>query len=118
MSLEQAEKALIEKILNLDYVQDFQRAERALEADSSVNADYVRMKELQKEAVLYNKIDKPQAFKEVSRQSQILEKKLKNHPLVIDYHNKMQPVNSLLEYVTGQIEEQVNERLENHATED
>ena len=52
-----------------------------------------------------------QAFKETSNAAQRIHKSLKNDPLVEDYLLKMQPVDALLNHVTGEIESKVNEAL-------
>ena len=48
---------LVEKIKSLDYVKDFQQAETALMANQELFKAQEEMKALQKEAVLYQKID-------------------------------------------------------------
>jgi cell fate (sporulation/competence/biofilm development) regulator YmcA (YheA/YmcA/DUF963 family) len=102
---------LAKKIRQLDYVQSFQKSETALRLDGAVWSDYECMKELQQEAVLFNKLGKTQAFKEVSQAAQQIEKRLKNNLLVQNYHSSMEDVNDLLQYVTTEIESKVNEQL-------
>ncbi|WP_307984421.1 YlbF family regulator [uncultured Lactococcus sp.] len=102
---------LIARILDLDYVKSFQKAENALQEEKELFEQQSKMKELQKEAVLYQKIGKMQAFKETSNAAQRIHKSLKNDPLVEDYLLKMQPVDALLNHVTGEIESKVNEAL-------
>ena len=104
-----SKEKLIAHILDLDYVKAFQKAEDALQKEKEVFEQQSKMKELQKEAVLYQKIGKIQAFKETSNAAQRIHKSLKNDPLVEDYLLKMQPVDALLNYVTGEIESKVNE---------
>jgi len=98
-------------ILDLDYVADFQRAESRLKADAQLFEQQDKMKELQKEAVLYQKIGKLAAYKQAMHEAGRLEKTLKNNLLVQDYASKMEPVNSLLEHLTGEIERQVNQKI-------
>lgn len=95
----------------LDYVQNFKNAEAVLRSEESVWADYEQMKEFQKEAVLFKKLEKNQAFKESSHAAQLLEKGLKGNLLVQDYFSEMEDVNDLLQYVTGEIERKFNEGL-------
>lgn len=103
--------ALVKLMRELDYVQAFQKAEVLLREDEAVWADYEKMKDLQQEAVLYNKLGKSQAFKESSQAAQRIEKSLKTKLLVQDYSARMEDVNDLLQYVTGEIERKVNEML-------
>jgi len=106
-----SKEKLIARILDLDYVKSFQKAENALQEEKELFEQQSKMKELQKEAVLYQKIGKMQAFKETSNVAQRIHKSLKNDPLVEDYLLKMQPVDALLNHVTGEIESKVNEAL-------
>lgn len=102
---------LVHKIKMLDYVQDFQKAETYLMAEKELFETQEEMKQLQKEATLYQKIGKNQAYKETAQAAQKLEKKIKHHPIVEDYAMKLENVNDLVQYVTGQIEEKVNSLL-------
>ncbi|MFK4895199.1 YlbF family regulator [Lactococcus petauri] len=106
-----SKEKLIGHILDLDYVKAFQKAENTLQEEKELFEQQSKMKELQKEAVLYQKIGKIQAFKETSNAAQKIHKSLKNDPLVEDYLLKMQPVDALLNHVTGEIESKVNEAL-------
>ncbi|HAP15544.1 MAG TPA: hypothetical protein DCZ00_04570 [Lactococcus sp.] len=112
MPYKTSKEKLIAQILDLDYVKSFQKAETALQAEKGLFEQQKKMKELQKEAVLYQKIGKKQAFRETSSTAQSIHESLKNEPLVEDYLLKMQPVDALLQYVTGEIERKVNEALE------
>lgn len=103
---------LVEKIKSLDYVKDFQQAETALMANQELFKAQEEMKALQKEAVLYQKIDKIQAYKKTSQSAQVIEKRIKHHPLVEDYATKLEDVNDLVQYITGELEEKVNLLLE------
>ncbi|GBG96599.1 YlbF family regulator [Lactococcus termiticola] len=98
-------------LLELDYVSDFKQAESRLKVEPGVFEAQQQMKELQKEAVLFQKIGKPEAYRQSMREAGRLEKILKNHLLVQDYAQKMAPVNSLLEHLTGEIERQVNQKV-------
>ena len=103
---------LVEKIKSLDYVKDFQQAETALMANQELFKAQEEMKALQKEAVLYQKIDKIQAYKKTSQSAQVIENRIKHHPLVEDYATKLEDVNELVQYITGELEEKVNLLLE------
>lgn len=111
MTYNASKEKLIAHILDLDYVKAFQKAENTLQEEKELFEQQSKMKELQKEAVLYQKIGKIQAFKETSNAAQKIHKSLKNDPLVEDYLLKMQPVDALLNHVTGEIESKVNEAL-------
>ncbi|WFR76781.1 hypothetical protein P9166_01470 [Lactococcus lactis] len=41
-----------------------------------------------------------------------MEKRIKHHPLVEDYATKLEDVNDLVQYITGELEEKVNLLLE------
>ncbi len=99
---------LVKKIKNLDYVKEFQQAEEALMANQELFKSQDEMKNLQKEAVLYQKIGKIQAYKKTSQAAQMIEKRIKHHPLVENYATKLEDVNDLVQYITGELEEKVN----------
>ena len=63
-------------------------------------------------AFLYQYIDKIQAYKKSSKSAQVIEKRIKHHPLVDDYATKLEDVNDLVQYITGELEEKVNLLLE------
>ena len=111
MSYDEKVASLIEVLLERQDVQDFQAAEGALRAEPELFAAQEKMKNLQKEAILYQKIGKMQAFKETSRAAQKIEKALKNDATVEQYFLKLQDVNDLIQYVTGQIEQKVNDGI-------
>lgn len=103
---------LIAELNECSSVKKFQKAEQALQSEQELFAAQEKMKSLQKEAVLYQKIGKMQAFKETSRAAQQIELKLKNNLLVENYLVKLQDVNDLIQYVTKEIEQKVNAALE------
>lgn len=105
-------KKIKQEIQSLDYVQDFQKAEASLKANGAIFEQQEEMKKLQKDAVLYQKIGKNEAYRGTMREAQRLEKALKKDASVQDYALKMEPVNGLLEHLTSEIERKVNEKLE------
>ena len=113
MPYEEKVAQLSQKLAQLDYVKEFQKVEAKLQADAELFEAQKKMKDLQKEAILYQQIDKMQAFKETSQTAQKIEKRLKKDPLVEQYFLKLQDVNDLIQYVTGEIEQKVNIALEN-----
>lgn len=114
MTYDETVEQLVKKIESLDYVQDFQKAESALRAESSLFEAQEEMKKLQKEAVLYQKIGKMEAYKATSQAAQKIEKQLKHHPLVENYVSKLENVNDLIQHITGEIEQKVNALLESN----
>lgn len=118
MSYDEVVEQLREKIGQLDYVKDFQKAEQNLKAQENLYKAQEEMKRLQKEALLYREIGKIQAYKETSQAAQKIEKQLKIDPVVEDYATKLADVNDLVQYVTGEIERKVNSLLESDEKED
>lgn len=104
---------LAKAVSELDYVQDFRKTEAKLRANTELFSLQNEMKQLQKDAVLYKKIGKMQAFKETSQAAQKIEKKLKKDLLVEQYFIELKDVNDLAQYVTHEIEQKVNHLLEN-----
>ncbi len=105
-------EALVNEISELEYVQKFKKAEQNLHAKTELFDLQTQMKDLQRDAVLYRKIGKMQAYKETSHAAQKIEKQLKKDPLVQQYFLMLQDVNDLVQYVTGEIEGKVNASLE------
>lgn len=103
---------LSQKLSQLDYVKEFRKVEAKLQADTALFEAQKNMKDLQKQAVLYQQIGKKQAFKETSQAAQKIEKSLKKDPLVEQYFVKLQDVNDLIQHVTHEIEYKVNVALE------
>lgn len=106
-------RQLQEKIEHLEYVEDFKRVEQRLQEQAPLFEAQEEMKKLQKDAMLYREIGKMQAYKETSQAAQKIEKSLKMSPLVEEYFIKLQDVNDLVQYVTGEVERKVNILLEN-----
>ena len=89
---------MIAHILDLDYVKAFQKAENTLQEEKELFEQQSKMKELQKEAVLYQKIGKIQAFKETSNAAQKIHKSLKNDPLFKKLTSSLKEISKLFKF--------------------
>ena len=112
MGYDEVVAELTQKIAGLDYVQDFQKSEQLLQQESALFEMQEEMKKLQKEATLYRKIGKMQAYKETAHEAQKLEKSIKHHPLTETYVAKLADVTDLIQHITSEIEQKVNDLLE------
>ncbi|WP_373756887.1 YlbF family regulator [Streptococcus ferus] len=72
-----------------------------------------RMKAYQQDAVLFEKIEKSQAYQAADEKAARIQEDIENQPIVEDYRAKLQDASDLLTYVTKRLEEGINEEL-NH----
>lgn len=89
----------------------FQEAERRLKTAKELYALEVEMKDLAKQAVLYQKIEKIKAYEATIAQSKMIEDKLNDEPVLIDYRRKMVAANELLQHLLQTLESYINEEL-------
>lgn len=108
---EEKKAALLAALSQHQAVKDFQRAEKALLSRPDLEGLVRQMKTYQQEAVLFEKIDKPQAQKASAQSADQMAQDLNALPLVQDYRQKMQDASDLIHYVTKSIEEKINEEL-------
>lgn len=112
MSDLQEEIAVLQNLLaSHESVRAYQAAEAKIQALPDLQELSGQMKAFQQEAVLFDKIDKPNAARYAARQADDLEHNLSELPIVQDYREKMQDASDLLQYVTKTIEEKVNKEL-------
>lgn len=108
---EQAVARLLDKLAQHPTVIAFQAAQVRLKEAENLHALEVEMKELAKQATLYQKIDKPKAYQETTARSKAIEARLNDEPLIIDYRRKLSAVNDLLQHLLQTLEIQINEEL-------
>ncbi|GAX47129.1 YlbF family regulator [Pseudolactococcus reticulitermitis] len=107
----QALAALLVQVSQHPVVLDFQAAEKRLKAAKELYALESEMKELAKQATLYQKIDKVKAYQETMARSKAIEAQLNDEPLIIDYRRKLVAANDLLQHLLQTLETQINEEL-------
>lgn len=108
---EKAVTALVTTLAQHPIILAFQAAEKRLKAAEALYALEVEMKDLAKQAVLYQKIEKIKAYEATLAQSKAIEAQLNAEPIVIDYRRKMLAANDLLQHLLQNIESQINEEL-------
>lgn len=108
---QESKAVLLASLSQQKVVKDFQRAEKALLARPDLENLVRQMKTYQQEAVLFDKIQKPQAQKQSAQTADQLARDLNALPLVQDYRQKMQDASDLIHYVTGAIQDKINEEL-------
>ena len=113
MPYDESVEQLIRAISELDYVKKFKKTDAKLHENTQLFERQQTMKTQQKEAILYQKIGKINAYKVTSQAAQKIEKSLKSDILVAQYFTALQDVNDLIQHVTSEIEQKVNVLLEN-----
>ncbi|GFH43352.1 hypothetical protein Hs30E_19030 [Lactococcus hodotermopsidis] len=108
---EQAVTVLLDKLSNHPTIIKFQAAESRLKRAENLYALENDMKELAKQATLYKKIDKVNAYKITLERSKEIEQKLNDEPLIIDYRRKLAAANAVLQHVLENLEIQINEAI-------
>ncbi|MCF0240173.1 MAG: YlbF family regulator [Streptococcus gallolyticus] len=111
--LETGIKALQKAIENHESVVAFRDIEHEVK-DNQVFARKVRrMKQHQQEAVLFDKIGKRTAAKLALGKADMIEEELLSVPIIQEYRARMQDASDLMQYVTGVLEDKINEELGN-----
>lgn len=109
--IEKSLACLLEAMNQHSSVIDFKKAEELIKSHPEFSQKAFEMKKNQQDAILYEKIDKSQAFQESIKNATFLENDLNNNLLIEDYRQKMQDASDLIQYVTNLIEETINEEL-------
>ncbi len=89
----------------------YQALEKEVKSLPQLQEQTIKMKAYQQEAVLYQKLEKFQAYESSSEAAILLEAELNQNPLVQAYRVKLQDTSDLLQYVTKSIEDKINEEL-------
>lgn len=109
-------KELIDKIGANDVIADYKKI--ALKVDQHVGLKNLveEIKAHQKDAVRFAHYEKFEAEKEALRLSNEKQQQFDEHPLVIDYREKLIEANDLLQHVTYLLEQNINDELEDKLT--
>ncbi len=99
---------LAELVHNHSSVQAYQSVREVIATLSDVKETIRDMKHHQQKAVFFDKITKPHAYDSADQQAHALEEELTQLPIVQQYRQDMQNASDLLQYVTRQIEEEMN----------
>ncbi|MGX6993658.1 hypothetical protein CBF34_09400 [Vagococcus penaei] len=103
---------LIESLNNHDTIKAYQAVEQRIDQHEGLKKLVDEIKQHQKEAVAFAHYDKPVAEQEALRQANAKQKEFDNHPLVIDYRDKLVEANDLLQHLTHLLETEVNSGIE------
>jgi len=106
------------QILAIDYVKDFRDLEDKINKHGELFEAIDQMKDLQKEAVFFEHIEKTQAHLSLEKKACDIEEELNNNPLVRQYRQRMEVTSDLLDYIVKEIEEQINMKLKELREED
>ncbi|EHJ52131.1 YlbF family regulator [Streptococcus macacae] len=114
MTLFEEKLKILKTLLQEDEnIQAYQAIEEKIRQVPELTQMVHDMKAYQQDAVLFQKIEKPQAQKQADQNAKQMSEVLNELPIVQDYRSKMQDASDLLQYVTKTLEERINEELNN-----
>lgn len=93
-------------------IQRYKKLEVKIEKNQKLTDLVEEIKRAQKDAVQYAHYDKPEAEKAALQLADQLTKEFDEHPLVIAYREQLVEANDLLQHITDQIQQKVNQELE------
>ncbi|WEV60647.1 YlbF family regulator [Streptococcaceae bacterium ESL0729] len=105
-------KELKASLAELDYVRDFKELENKVKENPAIWQMEKEMKDLQKEAVLFKKIEKDKAYAETLKRATEIEEDLNHDLLIRQYRARLLDVSDLLDYISGELERKINEGLQ------
>lgn len=103
---------LITKIGEVEAIEEYKKIARKVDKHQGLKDLVEEIKRHQKDAVQFAHYEKFEAEKEAIRLANEKQHTFDEHPLVIEYREKLIEANDLLQHVTSLLEEQVNESLE------
>ncbi|MBS7576917.1 MULTISPECIES: YlbF family regulator [unclassified Enterococcus] len=107
-------KQLTDYLTELDLVKNYRAIEYKINQNRQIQQWTEDLERAQKDAVLYQRIDKKAAAQLANQQADALNDKINQHPLVIAYRQELKNVDDLLHYLTHRIEDEVNQSLEDN----
>lgn len=114
--VESALKELIKKIGANDVIADYKKIALKVDQHEGLKNLVEEIKAHQKDAVRFAHYEKFEAEKEALRLANDKQKAFDEHPLVIDYREKLIEANDLLQHVTFLLEQNVNDNIEHKLT--
>ncbi|MDR1567154.1 MAG: YlbF family regulator [Streptococcaceae bacterium] len=90
----------------------FKAVAKKLEDNEQIKQWTAELERAQKDAVLYQRIDKKSAAKIANQKADELNEQINQHPLVISYRKELKDVNDLLHYIAEKLEFEINQSLE------
>lgn len=106
----------VDKLLSLLLAQDDIQAFRQIQQRTKENKQLQRLeeaiKQAQKDAVLFGHYQKPEAQKEALAKADALTKEFNDRPIVAAYRERLNRADEILQYVSKEIQRQVNEAIE------
>ncbi|MGY3766235.1 YlbF family regulator [Vagococcus vulneris] len=117
-AVEEALRNLLSSLSSNPIIAAYQQAEERIGQHDGLKQLVDDIKQYQKQAVQFAHYDKPRAEQEAIKQADLKQREFDEHPLVIDYREKLVEANDLLHHLTQLLESQVNLELEKRLTED
>ncbi|GCF95774.1 hypothetical protein NRIC_36650 [Enterococcus florum] len=101
-----------------EVVQRYQNVKARIDQNTAVHTLEEAIKQAQKEAVHFAHYGKPEAEKQALKRADELTKQLEEHPLVIAYRESLSEANDLLQHLTGLIQKEINDAIEDETKHD
>lgn len=112
---------LVKLLAEHDQIKEFKQIEGSARQSQELLQLEEKMKAAQKEAVQLDHYDKPEAARQKNLEIDRLKKDYEEHPLVLSYRQKLKNANEIVQYITENFEQQINEAIEEeelHASKD
>ena len=110
--VQQALAKLIDLLSEHESIKEFKKIQAKAVQNEHLKELEAAIKAAQKDAVQYAHYNKPEAEKQVIERINALNKEYAEHPLVIAYREKLIEADELLQYVTSNLQRQVNQSIE------
>lgn len=107
-------KRLTDYLGELDLVKNYRAIEYKINQNTQIQKWTADLEKAQKDAVLYQRIDKQAAAQLANQQADALNEKINQHPLVVAYRQQLKDVDDLLHYLTSRIEAEINQTLDDN----
>ncbi|MCD5002166.1 YlbF family regulator [Enterococcus saccharolyticus] len=110
--VQQALAKLIDLLSEHESIKEFKKIQAKAVQNEHLKELEAAIKAAQKDAVQYAHYNKPEAEKQAIERINALNKEYAEHPLVIAYREKLIEADELLQYVTSNLQRQVNQSIE------
>lgn len=107
-------KQLTDYLGELDLVKNYRAIEYKINHNDQIQQWTTDLEKAQKDAVLYQRINKQNAAKLANQKVDALNEKINQHPLVVAYRQQLKDVDDLLHYLTSRIEAEINQSLDDN----
>ncbi len=102
---------LLDLLSENETVKAFRLVEKKIDQHEDLQNLTKKIKTAQKEAVKFAHYGKPEAERQAIASADLLTEEFNHHPLVIRYRELLVETDDLLQFITKEIEEQINDKV-------